>query len=125
MRVPGDSLPGFGYATFQPPHLYDGAFYFEIMEDLFFSEVEKTAFWIAGYTNDDQGNVNEIIKSLKGGAKTFAEWVGCEIYDVSTFVNNKPPRYQYMRVYYAKTELPPEGAFILDDKWTMLKWIEY
>jgi hypothetical protein len=100
-------------------------FYFELMKDLFFSEVEKTAFWIAGYTNDDQGNVNEIIKSLKGGAKTFAEWVGCEIYDVSTFVNNKPPRYQYMRVYYAKTELPPEGAFILDDKWTMLKWIEY
>lgn len=31
VRVPGDSLPGFGYATFQPPHLYDGAFYFEIM----------------------------------------------------------------------------------------------
>lgn len=96
------------------------------MKDLFYSKQENILFWVAGYTRDgNTDNVLEIIQDLIKNAETFSKIADCQLSEVKTFYNNQPPRYQYMRIFYAKTEHVPEEAFVIGTTtdWTMRKWI--
>lgn len=94
------------------------------MNDLFYSPKEDILFWVAGYTRDgNTEKVNEIIKSLEENAKKFAEIANVPFEKVFTFINSKPPRYQYMRIFYTYVPKSIEGAFVIGESWTMDKWI--
>jgi hypothetical protein len=93
------------------------------MRDLFYSSDEGILFWVAGYTKDGNTNsVVEIVESLNENATNFAEIANIPINSVFTLFNTKPPRYQYMRIFYAWCP-PVEDAFVLSEGWTMSKWI--
>lgn len=94
----------------------------KITENLFYSTQEGILFWVAGYTRDgNTENVQEIIASLKENAQTFADHAGVPFEKVLTFYNTRPPRYQYMRIFYAYCE--NKGGFELGKDWTMYKWL--
>lgn len=103
------------------------------MENLFYSESEKTVFWIAGYCADlCTDNVIQKIESLAENAKTFADAVAQSIDNIYTYEIHKSRRYKNMRVFYAKNvaEIPVAafriGGFLSDgtpSDWTMSKWI--
>jgi hypothetical protein len=103
------------------------------MENLFYSESEKTAFWIAGYCADlNTDSVMQKIKSLKGNAKKFANVIGKHVDLVSTYEVHKSSRYKSMRVFYATgVAESPKSAFQIGglcsdgtpSDWTMTKWI--
>ena len=87
------------------------------MDRLFYSIPDKTLYWIAGYTADgNTNNVEEITKSLTDNASRFAKMAGCELKNVRTHYNQMPPQYQYMRVFYVKTENIPDIAMKLERK---------
>lgn len=93
------------------------------MKDLFYSQREGILFWVAGYTRDNNTEqVIEMIKSLEENATKFAEMANIPIEKVSTFLNSKPPRYQYMRIFYAWCP-DVKDSFKLSEDWTMNKWI--
>lgn len=95
----------------------------KITKDLFYSPTEGILFWVAGYTRDgNTENVQEIINSLKENSQIFADYAGIPFEKVFTFYNTRPPRYQYMRIFYAYTP-KVEGAFKLGEDWTMYKWL--
>lgn len=84
----------------------------KITDNLFYSSKEGILFWIAGYTRNDNTE----------NAQTFADHVGIPLEKVFTYYNTRPPRYQYMRIFYAY--IPKvEGAFELGEDWTMYKWL--
>lgn len=62
------------------------------------------------------------MNSFKENAQTFAEYAGVPLEKVLTFYNTRPPRYQYMRIFYAYTP-KVEGAFELGEDWTMYQWL--
>lgn len=96
----------------------------KITKDLFYSSKEGILFWVAGYTRDgNTDNVKEIIEDLKQNALRFAEQAGCHFDEVKTFYNDRPPRYQYMRIFYTYVPKNLEGAFELGEDWTMRKWL--
>ncbi len=85
------------------------------MEKLFYSKKDGLLYWIAGYTADgNTDNVAQMTKSLTDNATKFAGVAGCEVNEVCTHYNQMPPQYQYMRVFYVKTEKIPAGAMELD-----------
>ena len=93
------------------------------MNDLFYSPKEGILFWVAGYTRDNNTEqVIEMVKSLEENANKFAEIANIPIEKVFTFLNSKPPRYQYMRIFYAWCP-DIEDSFKLSEDWTMNKWI--
>lgn len=97
-----------------------------ITNDLFYSSSEGILFWIAGYTKDGNTySVKEIIESFKYNALKFAQHAGVDFDEVKTFYNNKPRRYQYMRIFYTDVPKNIEGAFTLGKQWTMREWITY
>lgn len=94
----------------------------EITRDLFYSTEEGILFWVAGYTRDGNTNsVKEIVQSLEENAKTFAEKAEVDFDKVLTLYNERPPRYQYMRIFYAYCK--NKGGFELGKDWTMYKWL--
>lgn len=85
------------------------------MEKLFYSKKDSTLYWIAGYTKD--GNMSSVVdmtNDLLQNAKVFSEVAGCEVGDVQTHYNQLPPQYQYMRVFYVKTEKIPAGTTVIE-----------
>lgn len=91
------------------------------MENLHYTSKDKMLFWVAGYTADENtGLVTQKVKHLLQDAKTFADKVGCKIEDVQTLYNTRPPRYQYMRVFYIESDGHPD-AFAWNGEWTMDK----
>ena len=90
--------------------------------ELMYTTDDRRLFWVAGYTADDNtSNVVEKCAHLLEYAQTFADAVGCEVGQVLTFFNDRPPRYQYMRVFHIETDKVPEGAFVWKAGWTMWK----
>ena len=91
------------------------------MKNLHYTLKDKMLFWVAGYTADENtGLVTQKVKHLLGDAQTFADKVGCKIEDVQTLFNTQPPQYQYMRVFYIKSDGHPD-AFVWNGEWTMDK----
>ena len=85
------------------------------MEKLFYSKKDSTLYWIAGYAKDgNTSSVVEMTNDLLENAKAFAEVAGCEVGDVQTHYNQLPPQYQYMRVFYVKTEKIPAGTTVIE-----------
>lgn len=98
----------------------------KITKDLFFASREGILFWVAGYTRDgNTDNVQEIVEDLTQNALRFANQAGCHFDEVLTFYNTRPPRYQYMRIFYTYVPKNLEGAFKLGEDWTMSEWITY
>ena len=98
------------------------------MQNLFYTPLDKRLFWIAGYTADGNTNsVAQMCESLQDNAKKFAAVAGCDWEEVQTHYNDRPPRYQYMRIFFITTETPHKDAFICnaENGWTMDKWITY
>ncbi len=96
------------------------------MKDLFFSESEKIAFWVAGYT-DTSFFVENIIKMLTEQTKIFSEKIGVEAETVKTDFITSSRSYKSMRVFYAENiSTKPEGAFVISSKngWTMQTWLQ-
>lgn len=94
------------------------------MKDLFYSKSEGILFWVAGYTRDSNTyKVGEIVESLRDNAQRFADQAECNFDEVCTLYNTRPPRYQYMRIFYTFTPKNLEGAFELGEDWTMDKWL--
>jgi hypothetical protein len=95
------------------------------MEKLFYSTKESIAFYIAGYVNTN--NVNNMIRMLKDGKKTFI--TACNDKTISedsvqSYEILKSSRYKSMRVFYAlDVANPPKDAFQLGKDWTMDSWI--
>lgn len=92
--------------------------------NLYYTPKDQMLFWVAGYTADNNtDSIPEIIQSLTENAQAFADHVGCDFKHVKTLYNNHPPRYQYMRVFYIKTDTPHPDAFVWngDGEWTMGK----
>lgn len=81
--------------------------------DFHYTPHDQFLFWVAGYTRDNNtSNLDEKVSSLIENAQEFADKVGCRLRDVQTFTNNAPPRYQYMRAFYIKTDKPHPDAFV-------------
>lgn len=79
----------------------------------FYYSSDNFLLWVAGYTaNNNTDSVNEIILSLRQNAQKFADFVGCKFEQVQTCYNTCPPRFQYMQVFYIKTEAPHPDAFV-------------
>jgi len=95
--------------------------------ELFYSEIDKKVFYVAGYT-DNSDNVNVIINTLKEQKEKFLNMVpGLKEASVMTTYVEKSSRYKYMRVFYANNvKKAPKGAFILnkENDWTMDKWLK-
>lgn len=95
-------------------------------QNFFYSKNDKTAFFIRGYHqyHECEGNVAEIQKMLKEGAKNIATILGVDPKIVKTTYINKSSRYKGMRAFYVdNVEMMPEGAFELGLDWTMSKWL--
>jgi len=94
------------------------------MENLFYSENEKIAFYIAGYT-DNSLLVEDIISMLTKHTEKFSEKVCVDPKVVKTDYIVNSSRYKEMRVFYAEVEKKPKDAFVLTSKqgWTMHKWL--
>jgi len=95
------------------------------MESLFYSESEKIAFYVAGYT-DNSLLVEDIISMLNKHTKKFSEKVGVDSKTVKTDYITSSRRYKSMRVFYAENVTEkPEGAFVItsENDWTMHKWL--
>lgn len=98
------------------------------MKELFYSQVDKRLFYIAGYT-DNSYNVKEIIGVLENNRKYFLKQIG---FPENTIVNTefilKSSRYKSMRYFWIndveKDKVPSEAFLLEDDYWTMTKWIE-
>lgn len=96
----------------------------DLMENLFYSEKEKFLFYIAKNTNISQ-NVEEIIKMLTTGANILAELISVERKAISTYFVTNSRRYKYMRVFYVKTDVVPEGASKTSDGLGMHEWVDW
>lgn len=93
------------------------------MKELFYSKSEGILFWVAGYTRDgNTNNVSQMVQSLQENAQKFANKANIKLEKVQTIYNTCPPRYQYMRIFYAHCE-PIEDAYILGEDWTMIEWL--
>jgi hypothetical protein len=94
------------------------------MEDLFYSLSEKKLFWVAGYTDNSYG-VKEIISVLENNRNYFIK--SCKLPTnalVKTDYITVSRRYKSIRYFWVDdVETPPKEAFILNDDWTMHKWI--
>lgn len=85
------------------------------MGNLFYSTTDKILYWVAGYTADgNTSSVEKMTDSLKENAIKFANVAGCNYQDVQTYYNDRPSQYQYMRVFYVKTDYIPESAFLIN-----------
>lgn len=97
------------------------------MKDLFYSTKEKKLFYIAGYT-DQSYAVHNIIKMLREQKKQFLKITAFRLNKhVNTDYITKSSRYKSMRYFWINNVEPdkvPKEAFILNDDWTMQKWIE-
>jgi hypothetical protein len=90
-------------------------------QNLYYTPDDKMLFWVAGYTADDHtDSVVAKTEYLLENAQKFATKVGCKLDEVKTYYNNRPPRFQYMRVFYIKTESHKvDGVFEWGEGWTM------
>ena len=96
------------------------------MKDLFYSQSENIAFYVAGYT-DNSVLVKEIISMLDRHVKIFSEKVGVEPDSIKTIFITSSRKYKHMRVFYAENiPTAPEDAFVIsaEREWTMHKWLE-
>lgn len=95
--------------------------------ELMYTPADKRLFWVAGYTADgNTSSVKEMVSSLLENAQLFANAAGCHVDDVKTYYNDRPPRYQYMRVFWIETETPPENMhFKWSEGWDMYKVLTY
>jgi len=97
------------------------------MKDLFYSQTEKRLFWIAGYT-DNSYNVKEIISVLQNNTNfllTQTKFPKNTIVYTDYITSSR--RYKSMRYFWindVEAEKAPKEAFLLNDDWTMYKWIE-
>lgn len=88
--------------------------------NFFYTPNDKMLFWVAGYTADgNTSSVVEMSRSLLENAQKFADKVGCKLEDVRTLFNSRPPRYQYMRVFYIKSETGHPDAYVWSESWEM------
>lgn len=95
------------------------------MEHLFYSHDEKITFWVAGYT-DNSLQVDDIIEMLIKFKAEFIELCGEEPKEIRSEVITTSRRYKLMRVFWAKMDTVPDGAFVIgegENKWTMHQWI--
>lgn len=97
------------------------------MENLFYSENEKLAFWVSGYDISSY-NCSEIIKYLQSTtleAVNILDIPTKNVKGISTYVIRESRRYKHMRVFYVTTEVCPKDAFVITngDDWTMHKWL--
>lgn len=97
----------------------------ETIRELYYSKVEKILFYVAGYTYNGE-NVGEQVEMLIKGAEKLATLIKTDRKNINTFFVTKSRKYKYMRVFYVKTDIVPEGAFSLNKKsgWTMKRWVE-
>lgn len=98
------------------------------MRNLFYSEAEKILFWVSGYDvlncNPDVIVVEAVTKILSD-AKKLADIVDRDVKEVYTLYVEYSTRYKSMRVFYIEdVEQYPSEAFVLNDKWTMFKWLQ-
>ncbi len=81
------------------------------MKDLFYTETDKTLFWVSGYdVAQNDATVIKFTKSILSDAKKFAKVAGCELSKVKSTVVEKSRRYKYMRVFYVDAEFTKESA---------------
>lgn len=94
------------------------------MKNLYYSKVQRMLFWIAGYMNSSE-NVKEKIGVLTNGVNEFVAATGVEKDSVCSFVvDGCSSHYARMRVFCAKTDIVPDIAFKISEKYTMAEWIE-
>ncbi len=96
------------------------------MKDLFYSVSEGLLFYVAGYA--DSTNVMTQISMLQNNYNHMKRISGGET-QISSEEILKSSRYKSMRVFWCKTTVIPQDAFVIGDKpndpnnWTMWKWI--
>ena len=96
------------------------------MENLFYSENEKLAFWVSGY-DISSNNVQEIMQHFITKSAKACDLLNVSAFKLETIVISESRRYKYMRVFYAKVNKKPDNAFniTLRNEWTMDKWLTY
>jgi hypothetical protein len=94
------------------------------MQNLFYSENEKLAFWVSGY-DISSNNVQEIMQYLIKTSAKACDLLNISVFKLETIIVSESRRYKYMRVFYAKVNKMPDNAFIISDEngWTMHKWL--
>lgn len=96
------------------------------MKNLFYLQKDNLLFWVAGYTRD--GNTSSVVEqcqSLTENATKLATLVNADIKHIYTFFVEKSRRYKYMRVFWIKTDVIPEEAYVITNSdWTMMKWVQ-
>lgn len=96
------------------------------MDNLFYSEIDKVLFWVAGY-RDNSDSIKEIVAMLNEHAEILSKETGVEKDNIKTFFVERSRRYKNMRVFYVEdVETAPEKAYTISSKngWTMMKWIQ-
>ena len=92
------------------------------MNNLFYSEKDKTAFWISG--NDFEfGKVTDIINYLESKTEKFTKTVKCKKEDVQTSVVVRSSQYENMRYFHAKTLDIPKECSIISKDYSMIDWL--
>jgi len=67
---------------------------------LFYTEQDRTLFWIAGYTID-HGRVGTLVQVLTALSQQFTDLTGVDFSEIETFVVNESNKYKHMRVLHA------------------------
>lgn len=96
------------------------------VKNLFYTKSDKTLFWIAGFTQDDnESKVHLKIEHLRKAAEEFAEVAKCPFDSVNTyFITNDWSPYKYMRVFFVETDYIPKKCHVIDElEWNMFKWL--
>lgn len=93
-----------------------------IEKNLFYSPSEQLVFWIAGYLGNDR-RVEALTEELKRVTEIFTRATGVKAETVHiTDLIRKSRRYMSMQVLYAKSENPPDGAFVIKN-FNMMEWV--
>lgn len=97
------------------------------MKEFFYSPVEKILFYIPDYYLDSNSSVNAFVESLTINADKLVkslESLSGKLKEVKSAFIEESRRYKRMRVFWIENiETPPQEAFVLNEEWTMWKWL--
>lgn len=92
------------------------------MEDLYYFEKEKTLIWITGYGTFNR--IQERFEHFMGKAKILSDLIKVDTNEVCHLKISNSSRFESMNCFYVQNVInKPENAMLMDDDWTVSKWI--
>lgn len=101
-----------------------------MLRDCFYTDKDKTLFYVAGYIQaDNTDNLEDIINSLTLYKDKFIKEFKLSNVDIKTRFIEKACKYKYMRVFYV-TDIEFDESWsnvyrIEEYDWTMNMWLRH